>query len=333
MTRRNSLEGSNVLVTGAAGFIGGHLVEALLDEGARVTALVHYSSGPNRGALCELDDERLHRLRVIAGDVTDPESVRTAVEGNEVVFHLAALIGIPYSYQAPRSYLHTNVEGTFNVLEAVRACGTDRLIITSTSEVYGSAVSVPIDEHHPLQAQSPYAATKIAADKMAESYYRSFDVPVVVLRPFNTYGPRQSPRAVIPATIRQALWCGTVRLGATETVRDMTYVTDTVAGFVCAAKTPGIEGGVFNLGTGTGHTIGRIADLILKLVGRSDAIESDPDRMRPAASEVDRLISSHDSFTGVSGWHPRVELEQGLRRTIDWIRSHDSRGDTGSYAI
>lgn len=324
-----SLHDVRVLVTGAGGFIGSHLVEALVHEGARVTAFVRYGSSGSSGFLDMLEAPLRHAIRIHRGDIADAGSVAVAMTGQEIVFHLAALIGIPYSYEAPRSYLRSNVEGTLNVLEAARG-GLRRLIVTSTSEVYGSALHVPMDESHPLQAQSPYAASKIAADKLAESYHRSFGVPLVTLRPFNTYGPRQSPRAVIPAVIRQALWSDTIRLGATTPIRDMSYVSDTVAGFLHAATAPGLEGGTYNLGTGTGHSIGDIVATILRLTGRDDAPVLDPERLRPAASEVDRLISDHAAFTAASGWRPVVSLDDGLARSIEWFRACGRpQGDEG----
>jgi NAD dependent epimerase/dehydratase len=325
-------KGRRVLVTGAGGFIGSHLVEALLDQGAQVTALLHYTSSASRGHLTELSEAQRAQIQWVHGDITDQEFVRRAVAGHEAVFHLAALIAIPYSYVAPRSYLRTNVEGTLNVLEAVRETGVPRLIHTSTSEVYGSARFVPIDESHPLQGQSPYAASKIGADKMVEAYWRSFGTPVVTVRPFNTYGPRQSARAVIPATILQGLWCDKVRLGSMTPVRDMTYVSDTVAGFLAAAATPGLEGQTFNLGTGSGHAVGDIARLALQLLGREGDIENDPERHRPAASEVDRLVSSNAAFRAATGWAPQVGLQEGLERTIAWLRAQGRPVDPGVYA-
>jgi NAD dependent epimerase/dehydratase len=324
--------GRRVLVTGAGGFIGSHLVEALIAQGAQVTAMLRYGSAGARGHLADLSGEQLANVSWAHGDITDAEFVRNTVDGHDVVFHLAALIAIPYSYIAPRSYLRTNVEGTLNVLEAVRQAKVPKLIHTSTSEVYGSARFVPMDEAHPLQGQSPYSASKIGADKMAESYWCSFGTPVVTVRPFNTFGPRQSARAVIPATILQGLWCDEVRLGSTMPVRDMTYVSDTVAGFLAAAATSGLDGKTFNLGTGEGHTVGDIARLALRLLGREGDIQDDPSRHRPAASEVDRLISSNDSFRAATGWAPQVGLEEGLRHTIEWLRARGRPVDPGSYA-
>lgn len=325
------LTGRKVLVTGAGGFIGSHLSESLVRAGAEVTAMVRYSSAGGAGLLSELPNEVYREIGLYRGDITDAESVDAAVRQQEIVFHLAALIAIPYSYEAPRSYLRTNIEGTLNVLEAVRRHGILRLIHTSTSEVYGSARDVPIDENHPLQGQSPYSATKIGADKLAQSYHHSFRVPVVTMRPFNTFGPRQSPRAVIPATIQQALWSEEIRLGSMTPIRDMTFVSDTVNGLIHGAVTPGIEGETFNLGTGTGYSIGDIASRILRITGRDDKIALDRNRVRPAGSEVDRLISSHDAFTRASGWKPEISLDEGLQRTIEWFRSQGRPDHPGEY--
>lgn len=315
------LSGHKVLVTGAGGFIGSRLAESLVRAGAEVSAMVRYSSSGATGWLADAPTDITAAIRPLRGDVTDPDSVDAAVRGQDIVFHLAALIGIPYSYAAPRSYLETNVTGTLNVLESVRRHGAARLVHTSTSEVYGSAQYVPIDESHPLQAQSPYSASKISADKLVQAYHLSFELPAVTIRPFNTYGPRQSARAVIPTVIQQALWSDAIRLGATSPVRDMTYVDDTVEGFLRGAVTPGLEGQVFNLGTGTGWAIGEIAARILRIVGRDRDIEFDTARRRPPASEVDRLVSDHGAFSAASGWQPRVTLDTGLTRTIDWFRS------------
>ncbi|TXS89473.1 SDR family NAD(P)-dependent oxidoreductase [Parahaliea aestuarii] len=324
--------GKNVLVTGAAGFIGSHLTEALLSAGANVTALVRYNSRGSNGLLTSLTQKASPQsLSLLRGDITDINSVDTAVKGQDFVFHLAALVAIPYSYEAPKSYLRTNIEGTLNVLESVRKYGTKRLVHTSTSEVYGSALYVPMDETHSLQAQSPYAASKIAADKLVESYCRSFDVPAVTVRPFNTYGPGQSPRAVIPVTIQQALWSDEIRLGAIHPVRDMTFVGDTVRGFLYLGVKEGVESGTFNLGTGEGHSIGDIANRIRELTGRKDTIQYDPDRTRPSASEVDRLVSDHSRITQMCGWKPSVGLDEGLQRTIDWFRLKERPKNPGEY--
>jgi NAD dependent epimerase/dehydratase len=329
---RECFAGQRVLVTGAGGFIGSHLVEALLTQGAEVTAMLRYGSAASRGHLADLNEDQLAQVRWAQGDITDAEFVHKTVADHDIVFHLAALIAIPYSYLAPRSYLRTNIEGTLNVLEAVRQTGVSKLIHTSTSEVYGSARYVPIDEAHPLQGQSPYSASKIGADKMAEAYWRSFGTPVVTVRPFNTFGPRQSARAVIPATILQGLWCDEIRLGSMTPVRDMTYVSDTISGFLAAAATPGLEGQTFNLGTGEGHAVGDIARLALRMLGRESEIQDDPERHRPAASEVNQLVSSNDAFRAATGWMPEVGLEEGLKHTIEWLRARGRPADPGNYA-
>ncbi|MBL0965368.1 NAD-dependent epimerase/dehydratase family protein [Roseomonas sp. JC162] len=317
------MKGRRALVTGAGGFIGSHLVEALVEAGADVTALLHYNADAAIGNLRLLPPDVLARVQLVHGDINDADFVRRLVAKSEVIFHLGALIAIPHSYSAPRSYVQTNVGGTLNVLEAVRAGDGQRLVHTSTSEVYGSARYVPIDEAHPLQAQSPYAATKIAADKLVESYVRSFGLAAVTVRPFNTFGPRQSARAFIPTVIGQVLGgAAAVKLGATTPVRDLTYVGDTVAGFIAAATTPGIEGGCFNLGTGTGVAVGDVATRIMALMGSQARIELDAQRLRPAASEVDRLISANGAFTAASGWRPMVSLDEGLRRTIAFFERH-----------
>ena len=279
-----------VLVTGAGGFIGTHLVDALVERGAKVTALVRYNSRNDWGMLEERYRNGADGMRVILGDVTDAGCVRKAVEGNEVVFHLAALIGIPYSYEAPESYVRTNMLGTLNVLSASVSAGVERAIHTSTSEVYGTALYTPIDEAHPLQGQSPYSASKIAADKMAEAYFCSFDLPVVTLRPFNTYGPRQSARAVIPTIITQALTSNTIQLGSLEPVRDFTFVTDTARAFILAAERDEAVGKTIHTGSGIGISIGELAQRILAQVNPGARIITGVERVRPGKSEVMRLV-------------------------------------------
>lgn len=328
-----ALSGKRVLITGAGGFIGSHLVEEVVRRGAKVKALLHYNAMRDRGNLSELDPRIMREVEVAFGDITDPEYVSSVVEGTDTVFHLAALIAIPYSYVAPRNYVRVNIEGTLNVLEAVRRHGVARMIHTSTSEVYGTAQYVPIDEAHPLQGQSPYSASKIGADKLVEAYYRSFDVPVVTVRPFNTYGPRQSMRAFIPTVITQALERKVLRLGATTPVRDLTFVTDTAKGFVAASEVPNLEGGTFNLGVGSGQTIGEVAKAILDILGSDAKIEIDEQRIRPAKSEVERLISNNALFSSLSGWEPLVDLREGLMQTIEYLRVHRDHRDIDTYVV
>jgi len=322
---------NNILVTGADGFIGSHLVEALVRSGERVVALAHYNATSNIGNLEYLDRDVLESVEIRFGDVCDAEFMAEAIKKTDVVFHLAALIAIPYSYEAPRSYLNVNAGGTLNVLEAVHRGGNARVVHVSTSEVYGSALSVPISESHPLQAQSPYSATKIAAEKLVESYHRSFNLPAVVIRPFNTYGPRQSARAFIPTVIRQALGGGPIQLGLTTPVRDLTFVSDTVSGLIAAGNTDGIAGGTFNLGTGEGHSVGDVAQTILRQMGSASEIVLDPRRVRPQASEVDRLISDNSAFRKRTGWAPQVTLLAGLERTIEFFRRHGEALSPDTY--
>ena len=327
------IDEKKILVTGAAGFIGSHLVEGLLTQGVIVRAMVHYNALSSIGNLACLEADRQQRLDIVAGNIEDSDFVMRAVEGMDVVLHLAALIGIPYSYVAPRSYVRTNVEGTLNILEAARRLGTGRVVHTSTSEVYGTAQREPMDESHPLQGQSPYAASKIGADKLAESYYRSFGTPVVTLRPFNTFGPRQSARAVIPTIIAQALERDEITLGSLDPQRDLTYVGDTVDGFIRAALRPGIEGETINLGTGETHSIGEVARRILGLIGTNKTLSSDPQRVRPAASEVGRLVSDNRKAYRLLGWQPCTSLDDGLRRTIAFIDRHGAAYRASNYAV
>lgn len=316
-----SLERRRVLVTGAGGFIGSHLVEALVAEGAIVRAFVHYNSRNDRGSLEQLPQEVVDEVEVIAGEMQDPFSIAGAVAGCDVVFHLAALIGIPYSYLAPKSYVDTNVLGTLNVLEASLRAQVERVVHTSTSETYGTAQYTPIDERHPLQGQSPYSASKIGADKIAESYFRSMDLSVTTLRPFNTFGPRQSLRAVIPTIIAQALHGGTVKLGALNPVRDFTYVTDTVRAFIAAASAKQAVGQTLNAGSGRGITIGELAALILRLTTSDAEIIHEQQRVRPESSEVFELLCDSTLLRELTGWRPSIELEAGLEATIAWMRA------------
>ena len=314
------LAGKRVLVTGSDGFIGSHLVEALLEHGCDVRALVYYNSFNSWGWLDTLPAEQLAALDVFAGDVRDPNGVREACKGIDVVFHLAALIGIPFSYHSPDSYVDTNVKGTLNVLQAVRDLGLERMIVTSTSEVYGTARYVPIDESHPLQGQSPYSASKIGADKMAESFYRSFSTPVVTARPFNTYGPRQSARAVIPTIVTQLLAGRTrLELGALSPTRDLTYVTDTAAGFIALASCDDAVGREVNLGSGQEISIGDLAALVADVMGASIEVVSAGERLRPTKSEVERLLADTALMRSLTGWEPTVTLREGLTNVVEWF--------------
>ena len=320
-----------VLVTGAGGFIGSQLVERLLEEGARVRAFVRYSSRADTGYLRYVPPQWSGSLEVASGDLREWHTMRQAVQGCEIVFHLGALISIPYSYHHPYEVAEVNFMGTLNILMACRELGVQRLVHTSTSEVYGTARRVPIDEGHPLQGQSPYSASKIGADKLAESFFCSYDLPVVTVRPFNTFGPRQTGRAVIPTIISQALGACTVHLGNLSTKRDFTYVADTVQGFLCAAEAPGVEGQVFNLGTGQEITIGEIAQKIIRMVDQPVKIVVDPERLRPEPSEVMRLLSDNSLARERLGWQPQVSLDQGLEQTIAWIRAHPELYRVGMY--
>lgn len=323
--------GKRVLVTGAGGFIGSHLTEHLVQVGANVRAFVHYNALGGWGWLDESPVS--NEMDIVAGDIGDRDSVQRAVQGMEVVFHLAALIAIPYSYHAPASYVRTNINGTLNVLQAAQTLGVERVVHTSTSEVYGTALYVPIDEKHPLQGQSPYSATKIGADKLAEAFYRSFGVPVVTVRPFNTFGPRQSARAVIPTIITQCLTGDTVRLGSLTPRRDLNYVTNTVRGFLLAASAPAAVGQTINLGSGREVSIGELVTLIERLVGRSVTVVCDDQRVRPEKSEVDLLLADNTQAQTLLNWAPTVSLEEGLAETVSWLNVHLERYRPGVYAI
>jgi NAD dependent epimerase/dehydratase len=314
--------GKKVLVTGAGGFIGSHLCEALLKSGAEVTAMIRYNSRSDWGNLEFIPAPYKSILKVAPGNVEDPFLVDGLVKGQEVIFHLAALIGIPYSYQAPSSYIRTNVEGTMNVLEAARRHGVERVIQTSTSETYGTALYTPIDEKHPLQGQSPYSASKIGADKLAESYFLSFAVPVATIRPFNTFGPRQSARAVIPTIISQALTQPEICLGSLDPVRDLSYVKDTVDAFLKTGESKRAVGETINIGSGWGITVGDLADKILKLMGVNKPVVQEDQRFRPAKSEVYRLICDNRKALENLNWAPKTPLEIALEETILFIREH-----------
>lgn len=320
-------------VTGAGGFIGSHLIERLLGDGHKVRALVRYTSTSSIGFLEHARERWPDTLTIEAGAVEDPGCVNRLVEGSDAVLHLAALIGIPYSYVAPHHYVQTNIVGTINVLDAVRQNGVSRMVHVSTSETYGTAQFVPISEAHPVHAQSPYAATKAGADQLALSYYRSFGTPVVVIRPFNTYGPRQSARAFIPTVISQALSGDTVRLGATSPRRDLTYVSDTVDGMVRAATAAGVDGLEINLGTGVSYSVGEVAERIVQATNPSAQIVHDEARERPADSEVMELQSDITLAREVLGYDPVVALDAGLDLTIEYVRENLARYRVGEYAV
>lgn len=313
----------NVLVTGADGFIGSHLVEALLEKGHKVRAFAYYNSFNSWGWLDLLPKEILNEIEVFTGDIRDPNGVREAMKGIDEVHHLAALIAIPFSYHSPDSYVDTNIKGTLNVLQAARDLGTSRILITSTSEVYGTAKYVPIDENHPYQGQSPYSATKIGADRMAESFYRSFDMPITIVRPFNTYGPRQSGRAVIPTIITQLL-AGKeeIKLGSLTPTRDFNYVKDTVGGFIEIAKSINTIGEEINIATQQEISIGELAQEMIKQINPNAKIICEEERLRPEKSEVNRLLGSNEKVKRMTNWEPKYNLEQGLAETIEWIKNN-----------
>ncbi|WP_439499212.1 SDR family NAD(P)-dependent oxidoreductase [Bosea sp. (in: a-proteobacteria)] len=328
-------DGVNVLVTGADGFIGSHLTEALASQGANVTALTLYNSFDSNGWLDEVPNDMRGRLDLVRGDVRDAAFVGRIMPGQDIVFHLAALIAIPHSYAAAQTYVETNVLGTLNVLEAARRLGTERIVHTSTSEVYGTALRMPISEDHPLQGQSPYSASKIGADMMAEAFARSFGVPVVTLRPFNTFGPRQSERALISTLIRQALdpSCEAVRVGDTTPVRDLTYVEDTVRAFLTAGIATNLEfGRAYNAGSQRAVTVAQVIDLVLDLCGSSKPVEQESVRMRPANSEVRALLADSSRFAAATGWGARIGLREGLDRTIDWWRARLAAGQVRRHS-
>jgi dTDP-glucose 4,6-dehydratase len=322
---------ARVLVTGAGGFIGSHVTERLTATGADVRAFVRYTSSGRAGHLDALDVR--NEVDVVLGDLRDEDAVRRAMKGVEIVFHLGALIGIPYSYIHPRETADTNINGTLNVLLAARDEGVERVVHTSSSEVYGTARSVPIDENHPLQGQSPYSATKIGADKLAESFADSFGLAIVTLRPFNTYGPRQSARAVIPTIVTQALTGAEVALGNLSPTRDFTFVTDTVDGFVAAYKADAAVGRVVNLGSGTEISIADLVAVIGSVIGKEISVTPDPNRVRPGASEVERLLSDNTLARELLGWSPRMSLPEGLARTVEWISENLADFRVGTYEV
>jgi NAD dependent epimerase/dehydratase len=327
------LDNRLVLVTGAGGFIGGHLVAELVRRGASVRALVHYNSRNERGTLDWLEPEVTADVDVVLGDLRDVESVQQAAERADTILHLGAQIAIPYSFVNPRDFFETNVLGTLNVAQAALRGGARRVIHTSTSEVYGSARTVPITLDHPIEPQSPYAASKVAADKLMDAWHRSYELPMTIVRPFNTYGPRQSARAVIPTIMSQALAGGTLRLGSLTPRRDLTFVEDTVAGMLAAADSDAAIGCTIQLGTGEDVAIGDIVELVGDILGRKLEVELDEARVRPAASEVERLISDPSLAQELTGWSAEVDLREGLARTLDWIASNTQRYRANDYVI
>lgn len=325
---------NTVMVTGADGFIGSHLTEELVKKGEKVKAFCYYNSFGKWGWIDTLDPHIKNEIEVFMGDIRDPYGVRTAMQGQDIVYHLAALIAIPFSYHSPDSYVDTNIKGTLNVLNAARDVGTKRLLVTSTSEVYGTAKYVPIDEHHPFQGQSPYSATKIGADRLAESFYRSFNLPVSIVRPFNTYGPRQSGRAVIPTIITQLLsGAKEIRLGSLTPTRDFNYVKDTAAGFMAIAACDEAVGEEINIATGHEISIGDLANELIRQISPDAKIVCEAERLRPEKSEVNRLLGCADKLRAMTGWAPAYTLEQGLAETIEWIRGHMDTFRTGVYSL
>ncbi len=325
------LNRKRVLVTGAGGFIGSHLVEALVETGAEVRAFVHYRGNGSWGWLDH--SAAKDQIEVVAGDITDRDSIASAMKSVNTVFHLAALIGIPYSYLAPASYIRTNIEGSLNVLQTAHDAGVDRVIHTSTSEVYGSAQFVPIDEEHPLQGQSPYSASKIGADKLAEAFHLSFGLPVVTIRPFNVFGPRQSARAVVPTIIAQGLAGDTVKLGSLTPTRDLNFVSNTVDAFLRCAESSNAIGKTFNVGSGSEISVGDLVKKIGALLGRDIQVKNEKVRSRPPKSEVERLLADSTKARTLLKWKPKVSLDEGLIRTADWIRANLSGYRTDEYGI
>lgn len=323
-----------VLVTGADGFIGSHLVEELVKRGDKVRAFAYYNSFNTWGWLDNLDKSILDEIEVVTGDIRDPNGVRMAMKGIQRVYHLAALIAIPFSYQAPDAYVDTNIKGTLNVLQAARDLETDRVLITSTSEVYGTAQYVPIDEKHPYQGQSPYSATKIGADRLAESFYRSFNMPISIVRPFNTYGPRQSARAVIPTIITQLLaGIEEIKLGSLTPTRDFNYVKDTAKGFIAIGDSDKTVGEEINIATGKEISIGKLAQELINQINPKAKIITDEQRMRPEKSEVNRLLGCNKKIKRLTSWEPTYDLSAGLAETISWIKNNMDKYKIDIYNV
>lgn len=319
------LKNKRVLITGADGFIGSHLTEALLEQGCHVKAFCYYNSFNSWGWLDTLPKSKLDQIEVFTGDIRDPNGVRKAMEGIDVVFHLAALIAIPFSYHSPDSYVDTNIKGTLNVLMAARDLNIERLLVTSTSEVYGTALYIPIDEKHPRQGQSPYSATKIGADHLAESFYRSFNLPVTIVRPFNTFGPRQSARAVIPTIITQLLnGHKEIKLGSLHPTRDLLFVSDTAAGFIEIAKSEKTIGQEVNIATQSEISVGDLAQKLIQLISPDAVVVSDDQRLRPEKSEVERLYGSNAKIMELTDWKQKISLDEGLKLTTEWFSNPDN---------
>jgi NAD dependent epimerase/dehydratase len=329
-----NLKNKKAIITGAGGFIGSHLLERLVPLTSHVKAFVHYNSRNDWGCLEELPPSIKSEVEVIPGDIQDSINLRKAFSGCDVAFHLAAVIAIPYSYMAPEIFINTNVKGTLNVVQASLDEGLEKVVHTSTSETYGTAIYVPIDEKHPLQGQSPYSASKIGADKLAESYYRSFGLPVATIRPFNTFGPRQSARAIIPTIVTQILTNEKeIELGLLTPVRDLSYVDNIVDGFIKVAQSERSVGEVINVGSGSGVSVGDLAKKIMEIMGKHVDIKSDVSRLRPEKSEVMRLICNYSKAKELAGWEPAISLEEGLKRTIDYIRENIGRYKADLYTI
>lgn len=328
------LKEKKVLVTGSDGFIGSHLVEALIDHGCKVKAFCYYNSFNSWGWIDDLPKEKVEKLEIFMGDVRDPYGVRTAIKDMEVVFHLAALIGIPYSYHSPENYVETNIKGTLNILQAARDLGVKKLLVTSTSEVYGTARYVPIDEKHPKQPQSPYSATKIGADAIADSFYRSFNLPVAIVRPFNTFGPRQSARAIIPTIISQALsGKKVIKLGNLTPTRDLLFVKDTAQAFIKIAESDQTVGQEINIATGSEIAMGDLAKKIISLTGSKASVEVEKERFRPNKSEVERLLGNSELIRALTDWKPRYALEAGLKETIAWLKQNLNKYKVDIYNV